>query len=181
MKRLFVITGAPGSGKTTLIGALRRHGFKCIDETSREIIQEQLKIGGNVLPWIDLVSFGHAVLDKRIKQYIKATEGLHFLDRGIPDIIGYLVADEKPVSGRLHAAAKDYKYDKIVFFAEPWEEIYSLDSERKESFESANKISTEIKKVYLGLGYEVVVLPKGSVEERADFVLKKLGLDKTKA
>ena len=175
---IYVITGAPGSGKTTLIKALRARGYRCVDEVAREIISEQLRIGGNVLPWIDLVSFGHALMDKRIRQYLEATEELHFFDRGIPDIIGYLLVEGKPVHDSLHHASKKYRYNRIVFFAEPWEEIYRTDAERKEPFESALKISEGIRKTYESLGYEVVSLPKAPVEVRVDFILRRLGAEK---
>ena len=45
----YIITGGPGSGKSTVIDALGKVGFLCADEVGRQIIQEQLKIGGDAL------------------------------------------------------------------------------------------------------------------------------------
>ena len=40
-----VISGGPGSGKTTLINLLREKGYNCADEFSRSIIEEIEKMG----------------------------------------------------------------------------------------------------------------------------------------
>ena len=37
---LYVITGGPGSGKTTVLAELERQGFRCAPEVARQIIQE---------------------------------------------------------------------------------------------------------------------------------------------
>ena len=43
---LFVITGAPGSGKTPIIQELVALGFKGVDEAARRVLAEQRAIGG---------------------------------------------------------------------------------------------------------------------------------------
>ena len=45
----YIITGGPGSGKTSIIEALKNRGFLCVDEVARQIIQEKTKIGGDAL------------------------------------------------------------------------------------------------------------------------------------
>jgi len=167
MKNIFVITGCAGAGKTTLIDALRKKGFCCAEEASREVIRE----GG--LP--GSVDFALLVMKKRIEQYNSAKDKVCFFDRGIPDILGYLTVFDNPVPKELSLAAKKYKYNKKVFFTEPWEDIFKNDSERMESFKIAEKVSVEIKKAYVGLGYEVVSLPKCSVAKRVEFISKQAG------
>ena len=46
MRNRFVITGAPGSGKTLVLRELVKVGFLGIDEPAREILAEQRAIGG---------------------------------------------------------------------------------------------------------------------------------------
>ncbi|MGE4512409.1 MAG: AAA family ATPase, partial [Chryseobacterium sp.] len=41
MKNLFVITGGPGTGKTTLLNALSANLYKTIQEAARAIIREE--------------------------------------------------------------------------------------------------------------------------------------------
>ena len=48
---LYVVTGGPGSGKTTLIEALGRLGIVSMPEAGRAIIRDQTAIGGQALPW----------------------------------------------------------------------------------------------------------------------------------
>ncbi len=55
--RLFVITGGPGSGKRTLIQALAERGVCTMPEAGRAIIQDQVAIGGEAVPWSDRNAF----------------------------------------------------------------------------------------------------------------------------
>lgn len=48
--RFFVLTGGPGSSKTTLIEALRQAGFATSAEAGRGIIRDQSAIGGPPCP-----------------------------------------------------------------------------------------------------------------------------------
>jgi putative protein kinase ArgK-like GTPase of G3E family len=50
---LFIISGGPGSGKTTVIRELVKLGFPHVPEVARQIIQEQMQVGGTALPWGD--------------------------------------------------------------------------------------------------------------------------------
>ena len=45
MLKRIVITGAPGSGKTSLIKSLKLDGYTCIDEFSRKILKQGKKNG----------------------------------------------------------------------------------------------------------------------------------------
>jgi len=47
---LFVITGGPGSRKTSLIAALGACGLRTMSEAGRAIIRDQTVIGGTTLP-----------------------------------------------------------------------------------------------------------------------------------
>lgn len=48
-----IITGGPGSDKTSIIEALRARRHVCVEEVGRQIIREQRVIGGNALHWGD--------------------------------------------------------------------------------------------------------------------------------
>lgn len=178
MKRTFVITGAAATGKTTLIEELRKLKINCQDELARVIINEELEKKSDLVPWINLEGFNELLLTRFISQYNSLSDDLQFLDRGIPDIIGYLHAGEKPVHEKFNSAVKQYRYSNKVFFTEPWKEIYANDNARREPFEQSVKISDALKKSYLEAGYDLVYVPKLPVMQRVEFVLKEVGYKK---
>jgi predicted ATPase len=88
----FVITGGPGSGKSTLIEALHKCGYARSSEAGRAIIRDQVAIDGPALPWKDSALFAEFMLCWEMRNYHLAEEstGLVFFDRGMPDVVGYL-------------------------------------------------------------------------------------------
>jgi predicted ATPase len=175
--RLFVITGGPGSGKSTLIDALAKRGVRTMPEAGRAIIQDQVAIGGEALPWSDRRAFAELMLAWEMRSYRTALElpGPVVFDRGVPDVLGYLRLSGLPIPSHVQRAAQSFRYSRRVFIAPPWPEIFALDAERKQSFEEAKATYEVMDETYAGLGYELVHLPLESVEVRARFVLAAIG------
>ncbi len=69
---------------------------------------------------------------------------------------------------------QSHRYHRRVFLTAPWPEIYTTDPERRHGLDSALAEYSRLLEVYPSLGYEVSVLPKVGVTERADFVLSAL-------
>jgi len=74
----------------------------------------------------------------------------------------------------LATVGQEHRYHRRVFLAPPWPEIYVTDPERRHSLDAAIAEYCRLLDVYPSLGYEVAILPKVSVPERADFVLNTL-------
>jgi predicted ATPase len=70
-----------------------------------------------------------------------------------------------------------HRYWRRVFLAPPWREIYKIDSERKQNFDEAVRTYSLMQNTYEGCGYEVVTMPRVSVEERVEFILSDVGRD----
>ena len=176
-KPLFVVTGGPGSGKTTLVDALAEHGFCTMPEAGRAIIQDQVAIGGQALPWSNQRAFAELMLSWEMRSYQAALNlgGPVIFDRGVPDVLGYLRLCNLPVPSHIHRAAQMFRYHRRVFIAPPWAEIFSLDAERKQSFEEAQATYEAMVETYSDLGYDLVPLPAASVQERVQFVLAVVG------
>ncbi|WP_119458399.1 AAA family ATPase [Rhodospirillaceae bacterium SYSU D60014] len=176
-QRFVVITGGPGSGKSSLIDALEREGFARSVEAGRAIIQDQLAIGGNALPWSDPQAFAELMLCWDLRSYHIACErhGPVFFDRGIPDIVGYLRLMQLPVPAYMDRASRMFRYNRRVYIAPPWPEIFEQDAERKQTLEEAEQTYQAMVETYSGYGYELVALPLAPVAERVGFILDRLG------
>jgi len=170
--RFIVVTGGPGSGKSTLIDALERSGFHRTIEAGRGIIQEQVAIGGRALPWIDPALFAEHMLTWEMRSYRAAEKqaGTIFFDRGVPDVAGYLRLMKLPIPDRVRKAAEVFRYHGRVLIAPPWKEIFSQDRERKQDFEEAVRTYEALSSTYLEHGYQLVELPRVGVDARVQFV-----------
>jgi len=161
-----------------LISALQNQGFAVMPEAGRAIIQDQAAIGGNALPWIDPGAFADGMLCWELRSYREASAagGVIFFDRGIPDVAGYLRLMELPVPEYLSRAIQQFRSSRQVFIAPPWQEIFTQDAERKQTFEEAVRTYESLVATYREHGYELVELPRAPVPERVRFVLEKLDL-----
>ena len=138
-ERFHIVTGGPGSGKTSLLEGLRSGGYACSTEAGRGIIQDQLSIAGRALPWDDRALFAELMLSWEMRSYriAEATTGPVFFDRGVPDVLGYLRLIGIPAPHHIQKAAQEFPYNKTVFITPPWREIFQQDRERKQDFDEA--------------------------------------------
>lgn len=177
-QRLIVLTGGPGSGKTTLIAAMEKRGYAVRPEAGRAIIRDQQAIDGEGLPWKDRALFAELMLAADLRSHDEACRhrGIVFFDRGLPDVAGYLTLCGLPVPGHAVTAAERFRYRRTVFIAPPWAAIFGPDAERKQDFAEAARTYEAMARIYLRYGYDLVELPQASVENRADFILRRLGV-----
>ncbi len=175
--RLFAITGGPGSGKSTLISALAQHSIRTMPEAGRAIIQDQLAIGGEALPWSDRRAFAELMLAWEMRSYRDALNlgGPVIFDRGVPDVLGYLRLSDLSIPSHVERAAQTFRYHHRVFVAPPWPEIFAPDAERKQSFAEAQVTYEVMVETYSTLGYSPIPLPLESVQKRVQFVLAEIG------
>jgi predicted ATPase len=160
--RFHVLTGGPGSGKSTLIAALAAQGFAHMPEAGRAIIQDQVAIGGSALPWSDPRAFAEQMLcwDLRSHREARSRSGPVFFDRGVPDVVGYLRLSSVPVPVHLQRAAESVRYADKVFVAPFWPHIFAQDAERKQEAPEAEATCRIMTETYAQLGYTMIALPK---------------------
>lgn len=172
---LFIITGGPGVGKTSLINALNKRGFKTVPEEARIIIQKQILTNGDGLPWKNKNVYSELMLNASIETYLiissKESSDIVFFDRGILDSICYMKMENISIPAEIESDLNKYRYHEKVFLLPPWLEIYETDNERKQTWEEAVYTYEEMKQTYLEYGYEIIEVPKGIIGERCDFVI----------
>jgi len=174
--RFHIVTGGPGSGKTSLIDALRHRGYHCSVEAGRGIIQDQVKVDGQALPWRDPLLFAELMLCWEMRSYKSAEEnaGPVFFDRGVPDVLGYLRLVGTLAPEHIHNAAREFRYSSKVFVAPPWRDIFQQDRERKQDFDEAVRTYDALVATYADLNYKLVEIPRCPTEERVSFVLDQI-------
>lgn len=175
MNRFVIISGCSGGGKSTLLAELQRRKYCVVEESGRRIVKEEADSGGQALPWLDMAAFLRRVIDAALADYAHAPRSKAqwvFFDRSLIDAAAAL--HELTGDNILDRLKQGYRYHPRVFLAPPWPEIYVHDSERRHDMSAALVEFERLRRVYPFLGYTVSLLPRASVIERADFVLKAL-------
>ena len=165
----YILTGAPGTGKTTVLAHLPRW-LQVVEEPARGIIAEHVAATGE--PGLDHRPelFVRRLIERSVDNYHSVPDAqVAVFDRGLPDCVAYAAILDVDPSAAFKAAA-GLKYQNQVFIAYPWEEIYEPDDMRRATFSQVEEFLEHLVRAYGGLGYELVELPKVSAAERAAFL-----------
>ncbi|HFF3350061.1 TPA: AAA family ATPase [Legionella pneumophila] len=170
----FILTGGPGSGKTSVLTALAQKGFLTVPEVGRKIIKEQQLIAGNAIHTGDRDTFLELMLRYSLEDYqqMQQERTAVFFDRGIPDLYSYAKAFCHKENSQVNHAVEQYRYCQIVFLFPPWEEIYTNDRERQQDFREAMQTYMALKEGYQHCGYTLIEVPFLPVEGRVNSILK---------
>jgi len=175
-RQFVVLSGCSGGGKSSLLAELGRRGYATYEEPGRQVVKEQLLIGGDALPWGDVDLFLELTISRSIHHLVEAARGdkIAFFDRGIIDQINGWPARGLTIPKHLLSAADHFRYHKTVFLVPPWREIFANDAERRHNFEDSVAMYDALIETYERFGYEPIVVPKTDVAARADFVSARL-------
>ena len=156
-----------------MLAELRLRGFATVEEPGRRIVRQELAGDGAALPWIDAEKFARRAIAMALTDIAAASAygGWVFFDRGLIDAA---VALERVCGEPARITISGHRFHGRVFLAPPWPEIYVTDAERPHGFRAALKEYEHLLDAYPRLGYELIVLPKVGVAERADFMVQRL-------
>jgi predicted ATPase len=172
-----VITGAPSSGKTAVIGVLAHRGYAIQTEVAREVINLGLR-QGLTLQEIrnDVGGLQRDILEVGLaREMALDVNKTIFLDRGLPDSITYLKIAGLDTMEAV-AVSSLFRYRHVFLFDRL---PFVHDEVRTESAVLAEKLDGMLEADYRALGYSPIRVPVMPVEERADFVLEKIDSGKT--
>ncbi len=174
---VYVITGGPGFGKTTVLNRLEEKGFPVCSENAREVLSSQGRSEDRVgIPEVP-EGFERIMALWRLNFLQSIEKGtIAFSDRGLPDQVAYSWYKNKIPSDYIEEKALAERYAQHVFVTPPWKDIYVQDEIRKENFDEACMIHSCILKSYRKYGYETIDLPLTSPEQRVRFILNFLGI-----
>jgi len=167
-----IITGAPCSGKTTVIKEIEPRGIRVIQEVARAYIDRQLGKGLRLKQIkADLLQFERQILHAkiRIEESLTATEPVVF-DRGVPDSIAYYNLEGLDPAEPLKYSRRTC-YRRIFFF-ERFD--FLKDGVRSEDEKIAARLNDLLIDAYGQVGYDIIMVPVMPVIDRVDLVLENI-------
>jgi predicted ATPase len=169
MKR-FIITGAPGAGKTAIIRQLELDGFSVVEEAATDVIAAA-QARGTAQPWTH-PSFIDVVTTLQRNRQLRAScqpDPVQFHDRCAvctAALAAYLGYSSSPLlASELERVKKEDIYQSRVFFVRNLGFITPTDA-RRISFEETLRFEKIHEDTYRHLGFELFWVEPGSVLER---------------
>jgi predicted ATPase len=177
--RRFILTGAPGSGKTAIIRQLELDGFSVVEEAATDVIAlEQAR--GIAEPWMN-PSFIDSIAELQRRRQIRASRGpgeLQFHDRSAICTVALAVYLGHPLSGALSCEVKRLETEAIfqrrVFFIQSLGFIRPTEA-RRISLDDALRFERVHEETYRKLGFEHVPIAAESVLDRVDAIKRAIG------
>ena len=168
-----VITGAPCSGKSTLIDQLAASGFQTAPEAARQYFEREMAATGRTIEDIrkDMVPCVNGIIDLmlKIEQDLDPNE-IIFLDRGYPDALAFI--RQIGMDPNLYLPDSFHFHYASVFLLDRFP--VQSDDVRIEDEAAAKYLDQWHYCDYKALGYDVIRVHVLLPEERLAFVIDKI-------
>ena len=169
MKR-FIITGAPGAGKTAIIRQLELDGFSVVEEAATDVIAAA-HAHGAVEPWRD-PSFIDAIALLQRDRQIRAAhqpDQIQFHDRSVVCTAALAVYLRRPytpfLAAELERVRKEAIYQPRVFFVQNLGFVTPTEA-RRITFEETVRFERIHEETDREFGFELFQVEPGSLADR---------------
>jgi len=174
----YVLTGAPGAGKTAILRLLEIRGHAVVEEAATDVIALGQALGQGE-PWSEDDFIDKVVaLQRKRQNSARAAGDAVFFDRSpactlaLSRYLGFpvptLLADE------VSRMAREGTYARTVFFVRNQGFIQTT-AARQISFEDSLVFEQLHEQVYRDLGYELVYVPAGPLASRVAMIQQAIG------
>ena len=169
MKR-FILTGAPGSGKTVLLRQLELEGFGVVEEAATDLIALK-QASGVPEPWTNPAFLDEIASLQKLRQLRSAhlPDAIQFHDRSALCTAALAAYLGFPVSDALDREIERIKNEGIfegrILFIRNLGFIVNTEA-RRISFEDTLRFERIHEETYHRLGFEIAYVEPGSVAER---------------
>lgn len=176
-KRVYIFTGGPYSGKTTMLNLFKEMDYTTVPEAAMVVIKELQKKWGvekqRIFIENNIEEFQQMIVDKQKENEKKVLkqknhkDDIIILDRSIIDSLGYLHFNKKEWQNYHYEMANNTQYKKVFLF----DTLKSFNHRKEtgranENFEVSNNIKNSLHFTYRYFGYEPHVLEEKSIYKR---------------
>ena len=171
----YVLTGAPGAGKTAILRLLEVSGYAVVEEAATDVIALGQALG-RAEPWQDPEFIGQVIALQRQRQdAARAVPGnpavffdrspactlalARFLDRPVPP----------PLADEVHRVLAQGRYEPLAFFVRN-QGFVEPTAARRISFADSLAFERLHEQVYRDLGFRLVEVPPGPLSARAALI-----------
>jgi predicted ATPase len=172
--RRYIITGAPGAGKTTILAALLDRGYAVVDEAATDVIAQEQALGRDEV-WRD-AGFIDAITRlqrERQEQAAPPATTVQVFDRSpicTFALAHYIGQPVTPILAReVDRVVAEGIYQPRVFFVHLLGFITPT-AARRITFAQSVRFERFHERAYRDHGFELVDVPAGTLEERVELV-----------
>jgi len=175
----YILTGAPGAGKTAVLRLLEVSGYRVVEEAATDVIALGHALG-RAEPWQDGDFIGKVLaLQRQRRESVRAGDGaVAFFDRSPACTLAlsrYLGGGpSRQLAGEIDRAVAGGGYETTAFFIRN-QGFVAATAARRVGFDDSLRFEAIHEQAYRDLGFQLVEVPAGPLADRVALVRQTVG------